>query len=223
MEGYRRSWNKRQPELRRLLLSFTDHQKAMELFLSQHAMLHSAAVAHSEPWSFEDEILDDMTEAHIRRIPHNCAHSVAWLIWHIARIEDVTMNLLLAGTSQVLYRGDWLAQMKIEASDVGTGMGEAGVADLSARVDIDALRAYRLAVGRRTREIAKQIQPEELKQKPDAARLQRVNDEGAVVEAALGLIDTWGKWKKVRLLAMPATRHSYTHLNEALRVKRRGH
>lgn len=221
MEGYRRSWNKRQPEFRRLLLSFTDHQKAMELFLSQHAMLHSAAMVHSEPWSFEDEILDDMTEAHIRRIPHNCSHSVAWLIWHIARIEDVTMNLLLAGTSQVLYRGDWLARMKIEASDVGTGMGEAGVADLSTRVDIEALRAYRVAVGRRTREIVKQIQPKELRQKPDTARLQRVIDEGAVVEAALGLVDTWGKWKKVRLLAMPATRHSYTHLNEALRVKRR--
>jgi hypothetical protein len=221
METYRRSWNKRQPEFRRLLLSFKDHQKALELFLSQHAMLHSAAMAHSEPWSFEDEILDDMTEAHIRRIPHNCSHSVAWLIWHIARIEDVTMNLLLAGTSQVLYSGDWLARMKIEASDVGTGMGKAGIADLSARADVEMLRAYRVAVGRRTREIVKQIQPKELKQRPDTARLQRVIDEDAVVEAALDLVDTWGKWKKVRLLAMPATRHSYTHLNEALRVKRR--
>lgn len=55
----------------------------MELFLSQHAVLHSAAMAHSELWSLVDEILDDMIEAHVRRIPHNCSHSVAWLIWHI--------------------------------------------------------------------------------------------------------------------------------------------
>ena len=43
------------------------------------------------------------------------------------------------------------------------------------------------------REIVKQIQPKELSQEPDTARPQRVIDKGAVVEAELDLIDTWGK------------------------------
>jgi hypothetical protein len=60
------------------------------------------------PWSFEDEILDDMTEEQVRRIPQGCEHSVAWCIWHIACIEDVTMNLLVADRPQVLRRGHWL-------------------------------------------------------------------------------------------------------------------
>ena len=67
------------------------HDEAIQLFLRQHAMLHSARMAQTGLWSFEDEVLDDMSEEQIRRIPHNCEHSVAWAIWHIARIEDVTI------------------------------------------------------------------------------------------------------------------------------------
>ncbi len=220
MESYRKSLNKQQTELRRILLSFKQHDKAIQLFLSQHALLHSAKMAQP-PWSFEDEVLNDLTEQQIRRIPQNCEHSIAWLIWHMARIEDVTMNLLVAGSPQILHRDNWFERMKITARDTGNEMAEAGVAKLSAAIDIKALRGYRLAVGRRTREIVKPLQPEALKQKVKPARLQQVMDQGAVVEAARGLIDYWAKRNNAGLLLMPATRHNIGHLNEALRIKRK--
>lgn len=44
-------------------------------------------------------------------------------------------------------------------------MDEAGITNVSATIDIEALRAYRLAVGHRTREIVKSLQPEDLKKK----------------------------------------------------------
>jgi hypothetical protein len=119
MNSYRKLLNKQQTELRQVMMSFDQHDRAIRLFLRQHAMLHSVAMAQSQPWSFEDEILNDMTEEQIRRIPRNCEHSVAWCIWHIARIEDVTMNLLVAGSPQVLHRGSWLERMKVRVSDTG--------------------------------------------------------------------------------------------------------
>lgn len=219
MESYRKLWSKQQSEFRRTLLSFNQHHKAIELFLSQHAMLHSEKMAQSEPWSFEDSVINDMTDEQLRRIPQKCIHSIAWLIWHIARIEDVTMNLLIAGDQQILLRDNWLQRMKITSRDTGNTMDEEGVADLSARIDIEALRAYRLAVGRRTRECVKQLQSEELKQKVEPSRLHQVMVAGAVVEAARGLIDYWGRRNIAGLLLMPATRHSFIHLNEAVRVK----
>jgi hypothetical protein len=221
VESYRKMCLKQQTELRRIMMSFTQHDKAIRLFLSQHAMLHSAKMAHTESWSFEDEVLNDMPEEQIRRIPQGVEHSVAWLIWHIARCEDITMNLLVAGSSQTLHRDDWLEQMKIAVCDTGNAMDEAGVANFSSAIDIEALRAYRLAVGRRTREVVKQLQPAELKQKVEPSRLQRVMDEGAVVEAARGIADYWGKRNIAGLLLMPATRHNLIHLNEALQLKRR--
>jgi hypothetical protein len=220
-ESFRKLCLKQQTELRRILTSFNQYDKGIQLFLSQHAMLHSAKMAQTEPWSFEDQVFSDMSEEQIRRIPRNCDHSVAWLIWHIARCEDITMNLLVAGSPQILHRDNWLKQMKTRVRDTGNAMDKEGVANLSNAIDIEALRAYRLAVGRRTREIVKQLEPEELKQKVEPSRLQQVMDEGAVVEAASGLVVYWSKRNIAGLLLMPATRHNLVHLNEALQLKRR--
>ena len=229
MESLRKLLNKQQTELRQVMTSFDQHDKAIRLFLRQHAMLHSSklvpsateGMAQSELWSFEDEILNDMSEEQIRRIPRNCEHSVAWCIWHIARIKDVTMNLLVASSPQVLHRENWLAAIKTRARDTGNAMDEEGMAQLSATIDIEALRAYRVAVGHRTREIVGQLEPKDLKQKVEPDRLQKVLEQGAVVEAAMGIVDYWGKRNIAGLLLMPATRHHIVHLNEALRLKQR--
>ena len=69
----------------------------------------------------------------MRRIPPNGEHSIAWNIWHLARIEDVAMNLLVAGSPQVLQTGAWLVQMKITLRHTGNEMDLAGVEQLSAR------------------------------------------------------------------------------------------
>jgi hypothetical protein len=221
METHRKGWNKRQTELRKILTSFEQHEKAIKLFLSQHAALHAAQMARTEPWSFEDWVMNDVNEEGIRTIPPGGNHSVAWLIWHIARIEDVAMNMLVAGQAQCLHRDGWFERMKATAQDTGNAMSAEGVSNLSAAIDIGELRAYRLAVGRRTREIVQQLEPEDLKRKVNPVHLQQVLDEGAVVMQAQGLIDYWNKRDVAGLLLMPPTRHGFVHLNEALRIKRK--
>ena len=182
-------------------------------------MLHSAEVAETGLWSYEDALLDDMPEEQFRRVPPRGGHSVAWLVWHMARCEDITMNLLVAGTPQVQSQDDWLGQMKISICDTGNTMHATEIADFSAAIDIEAVRGYRLAVGRRTREVVAQLQPGALKQKVDPARLEQVRAEGAVVEAAWGIAEYWGKRNFAGLLLMPATRHNLVHLNEILKLK----
>ncbi|MBN2501937.1 MAG: hypothetical protein JXB38_14240 [Anaerolineales bacterium] len=93
------------------------------------------------------------------------------------------------------------------------------MADLSAQIDIAALRAYRLAVGQRTQEIVKGLQAEDMQQKTDPARLQKVLAEGAVLPEAMSIIDYWSKRTIAGLLLMPPTRHNFLHLNEAMRIK----
>jgi len=223
LKTYRQYLNKQQTDLRRLLNSSEQFDKAIALFMNQHAMLHSAKIAQTGAWSFEDAILNGMTEAQIRRIPRNRDHSVAWTIWHIARIEDVAMNMLVAGSPQILRQENWPAQLKVMTGHTGNAMDHEDMVSFSAAIDIEALRAYRLAVGRRTREIVKQLQPQTLKQKVDPERLQQVKDERAVLEAASGITDYWARRTIAGLLLMPATRHSLVHLNEALRLKQRRH
>jgi hypothetical protein len=221
VESYRKICLARQTELRRIMMIPTQHNKAVQLFLSQHTMLHSAKMAQIKSWSFEDEVFNDTTEAQIRRIPQGVNHSIVWLIWHIARCEDISMNLLVAGSSQILNRDNWLKSMKVSVCDTGNAMDDAGVADFSNMIDIEALRAYRLAVGLRTREIVKQLPPADLKRKVQPSRIQQVMDEGAVVEAARGIAEYWSKRTVAGLLLMPATRHNLIHLYEALQLKRK--
>ncbi len=221
IETRRRLWNQQQKELRSALASPGEHQKALELFHSQHAALHSSALAESEAWSLADEVWKDLSADIARRIPRNCEHSIVWNMWHLARIEDVTMNVLVAGGPQIMLEDDWLPRLGVAARDTGNAMDEQAIAKLSAAMDIAELRAYRVAVGRGTRKIVGRLEPDELKQKVDPARLQRLLDEGAVVEAAMGLIDYWSKRTITGLLLMPPTRHNMVHLNEAWRLKHR--
>jgi len=218
MDSNHKQWNEEQQKLKRALAS-NNIQKAIELFLIQHAMVHSEKMSHSKLWSFEDEIWEGLSDATARCIPPNGEHSIVWIFFHLARIEDITMNMLVAGTPQLFLREGWSQKLKTTIQHSGNRMDERHVVRLSAAIDIDALRTYRSAVGRRMREIVKKLTLEKLKQKVDPARLQKVMDEGAVTPEAIEIVNYWGKRTIAGLLLMPPTRHNFLHLNEALRIK----
>jgi hypothetical protein len=220
MDTNHKQWNQGHQNLRQIL-SKGDHQKAIELFMIQHAMVHSAKVTKTKLWSFEDDVLNDMPEDQIRCMPPGGEHSIAWIIFHIARCEDITMNMLVAGTPQLFVKDGWNKKLKVTVIHSGNSMEDTSVATLSARIDIGQLRAYRQSVGRRTREIVRKLKPEEFPQKAEASRLQKVIDEGALLPEAIGILDYWSKRTVAGLLLMPPTRHNFLHLNEALRIKQR--
>lgn len=211
---------RQQTELRRLLTDPTQFEAAMQLFFDQHARLHSAAVSEQKIWSYEDVLLGDLDETQVRQIPDKVDHSIAWILWHIARCEDITMNILIAGSPQVLNREEWLDHLHIQVADTGNTMDMDERAAFSNAVDIPVLRAYRLAVGKRTREIVQGLKVSDLKKKPSPAAIARVWDEGAVLEGADGIVEYWRKRTYAGLLLMPATRHNLTHLNEANQIKK---
>jgi hypothetical protein len=215
----RKRWNEQMQELQRGLARSADHQKIIDLFLKQHAMVHAREMSQTGLWSLDDELWEGLSEDSARSIPPKSEHSIIWMMWHIARCEDITMNLLVAGSPQVLHSGSWLEMMKITTRDTGNAMSPEEIAAFSAVVDVRAVRAYRTAVGRQTREIAQQLPPGALKQKMDPARVQQITEQGAVDEQAQWLIDYWKGRTVAGLLTMPATRHNFVHLNEAIRLK----
>ncbi|HEV2581140.1 MAG TPA: DinB family protein [Ktedonobacteraceae bacterium] len=219
MDSRRRHWSQQQQLFREALFSKTRHDEAMRLLLSQHAMLHSAQMAGSGEWSFEDEVLAGLSDEQLRTRPLATGNSIAWLIWHVARIEDVTMNLLVAGRPQVFHEMNWPERLEIQRRDVGTSMSDSEVADFTRQVSLAALRAYRMAVGRGTRAIIAALQPAEVWERVDPERVRQLVAEDALAQGALDLARFWGGRRKAGILTMPATRHSYTHLSEARAVR----
>ena len=219
MDPNRKTWNKNQKELHSLLSPSGDFRAAVPLFLHQHAAVHSAQLSRDGSWSFPDEILQDLSAPDLRRIPPEGEHSIAWVLWHLARIEDVTMNILVAGRPQLYYEENWFTRMKFLSSETGNALDQAGITGLNSFIDLDVLHAYRLAVGRSTQIIAKALHPDDLQRSVPPSRLDRVLAEGAVVESTRSLLAYWSKRTIAGLLLMPPTRHNFLHLNEAARIR----
>jgi uncharacterized damage-inducible protein DinB len=190
----------------------------IHFFLHQHAMVHSKEVAEG-PWSLADNVLDGLTEEQWRARPGSGGNSIAWLVWHMARTEDVAVNLLVAGRTQVLHEEGWLERLKIR-QDIGTSMSDEEVGDFSTQVDIAAIRAYRHAVGRRTREVVQNLRPEELTEPVNPEGMEALFPQGALVEGAARIATFWGDKTKGFILNMPATGHNFMHLSEAVSIRR---
>lgn len=220
----RRRWNENHKKLTGIVLKPLEHYAAVELFLSQHSLLHASGMSNSAIATLEDELFRDLREETIRKYPvaaPDTKNSIAWHIWHITRIEDMTMNVLVQHDRQVFHAGDWRKRLKVDFAHSGNEMPEEEIAYLSANIDIAAMLAYRMEVGRKTREVVSSLRPGDLKQKVAAERIQALKEQGAVKEEASWLLDYWGGKTIAGLILMPATRHLFLHLNKSIRIKQR--
>jgi hypothetical protein len=162
----------------------------------------------------ERDFLHGLSEAQLRLRPHGL-NSIAWLVWHMARYEDI-LNLLLVGRPQVLDEEDWLRRLNLSIRDVGTGMGDEEVSDLSARLDLAALRDYYMAVGRRTLEVVRSLRPEALDELPD---LERLRAAGVFRENAVRLIAERSRETKGWWLGQLGIAHSQSHRGQAVTIR----
>lgn len=224
----RKLWNANHQRLTALMQNPKGHEQAVELFLSQHAWLYVSKMADAGSANklntLEDELLDGVREETLRQYPvkaPDTKNSILWHLWHIARIEDMTMNVLIAGREQIFEEGDWLAKLRLACPHTGNGMTEEEAAELSAGIDIEALLDYRIEVGRRTREIVRSMEPADMKRKVPAAGIDKLRAQRAVKPEAEWLLEYWSKKTLAGLILMPATRHNFLHLNKAIRIKQR--
>ncbi|MCM3456253.1 DinB family protein [Heyndrickxia oleronia] len=218
----RKEWNANHKKLTEIILKSEEHSQAIQLFLSQHALLHSSSVGNSGNPTLEDEVLIDLEEKLYREYPvanRDTKNSIVWHLWHIARIEDMTMNILIANDEQVSVKGNWTEKMNIGFCHSGNDMSDEEITELSKSIDFDSLIAYRQAVGRRTRDIISLLDPGQFNEKVNKNRINRLFDENAVTQESAWLADYWSKKTIAGLILMPATRHNYLHLNKCIRIK----
>jgi hypothetical protein len=180
---------------------------AIAFFLSRYGDLHAGLV---------DGLLAKLPEAQVRARPHPGVNTVAWLLWHSARIEDVAVNRFLADRPQVLDEG-WLERLRVVRRDVGTGMSDAEVNELSGRVDLQALRGYWDATSARTLALVETLRGSDLEATVPGERVRSVVlSEGVVAPGAEWLTDFWaGGRTRAWILAQTALLHPYGHYYEA--------
>jgi DinB superfamily len=193
---------------------------ARELFLNQHAAMHSAAVGGNK-MSAAERTFAGLTDEQMRIRPREDLNSLAWLMWHIARFEDIIVNPVLAERPQI-FDDLWMKQLGISRRDGGTGMTSAEVTELTRQLDIGALREYRDAVGRRTREVVGAFKAQDWEGVVAAEPVERVAAEGAFGARTELLAKIFPGRPRAMVLSGVALFHSSGHMGEAATVRNSG-
>jgi len=179
---------------------------ALGLFVERYDAIHHR---------FVGDLFAGLADAQVRARPSG-VNSIAWLVWHLARVQDAAVNRLVADGPQVLDEGRWNAAMGTDRRDVGSGMTSAEVDALSARIDLEALRGYHGAVAARVRDVATGLPAPAWDAIVAPERVRRVcADEGLLLEAARWVEEFWARGHtRGWYLLQVAVLHPYGHCFE---------
>ena len=193
---------------------------ARDLFLDQHAAVHSAAVGGNK-MSAAERAFAGLSDEQMRVRPREDLNSLAWLMWHIARAEDIMVNQVLNGHSQIFEDG-WAKRLGITRRDFGIGMTSAEVTEITGQIDVGALREYRDTVGRRTREIVSGFKTPDWDGQVAADRMQAAADAGGFGARTEGLLKAFTGRPRTAVLTGIALFHPAGHMGEAATVRSAG-
>jgi len=191
-----------------------------DLFLDQHAAVHSVAVGGNK-MSAAERTFAGLTDEQMRVRPREDLNSLAWLMWHIARAEDVFVNPVLAARPQV-FDDTWKRRLRISRPDFGIGMTSAEVTELTREIDLGALREYRDAVGLRTRDVVSGFKPPDWEGQVAVDAIERAAGQGAFGARTETIVKAFPGRPRRTLLSGIALFHASGHMGEAATVRTAG-
>ena len=108
-----------------------------------------------------EELTDGLTDEAAFFRPTAAANSIAWLIWHTARQQDLQV-CDIAGTEQIWLRDGWVDRFGLDLPREDMGYGHSADDVNKVRASADLLAGYYHAVHKATLEYIASVTPEEL-------------------------------------------------------------
>ena len=93
--------------------------------------------------------------------PEEGANSIAWLVWHLTRVQDDHLSEII-GTEQVWTSKGWAERFGLPLDTYDTGYGHAAGQVASVEAEAESLLGYYDAVHARTEEFVRSVKESEL-------------------------------------------------------------
>lgn len=217
-----KDWNPKQALLKDLLAKKESFNEAISIALELHSLVHSSNVSNTGIKTYLDELIQNLDESVFKSMPNVKGTTIAWNLWHITRIEDIASNILISEREQI-FNQEWQKRMNVSVTDTGNAMTKNEIAVFSSSIDMKAFQQYRDAVGKHTRQVLNELEPQDIKRKVSPHSLKRVLNEGGVLEKdeSRWLLDFWGRKNVAGLLQMPITRHQIVHINDSMKLRKK--
>ena len=219
MKYFKQSCSDEHKQLKQMMYQKQRFEETKQRIKYIHSHLHCGSV-YGAGINEVDNLFIDMSKEEYSIMPHANDETIAWCIWHMARCEDLTMNLLVKKGNQVL-NDEWLKRMNVTIRDTANAMNDDEILQFSHEVGSVELLAYRDAVGMSTKGIIENLEYEDLKRLIDLEDVRRIHTEGGVIDHpdSIWLLEYWGSKDVAKLFLMPATRHLILHLNDIASIK----
>lgn len=215
-----KDWNPKQTLLKDIIFKKDRFFDTKKLLQDMHSLVHASPVYGTQSVTYMDEIWDGLNDIAFRTMPTIKDVTVAWNIWHITRIEDLTVSILIQDANQVLDNR-WLSKLGTRVTDTANAMTDDEIIRFSSEINRNALYEYRYAVGMQTKTVIESLSFNDLKRKFSPNQLTRIYEEGGVIDHkdSIWLLDFWGRKNVAGIFQMPVTRHQIVHLNDCAKLK----
>lgn len=180
-------------------------------FLQRYQYLHD---------SFLPGLRENLSEKAFRERPVPGTQPISWLLWHIARVEDIGLSRFVWDAPQLLNE-DWQKRMNSTIPHYGTSMTDEETAEFGARVKLEGLHDYHRAVYARTKEQLAKLDETRLGRVLDESTVLRiVRDEGMASEVAQWVTPHYvGKTIGWTLCHFGLT-HNFRHFGQIVTVRK---
>ena len=108
-----------------------------------------------------DRVVDGLTTTELSTPPVEGANTIAWLVWHLTRIQDDHVAGV-ADRPQVWEEAEWAERFGLPVDSMDTGYGHDVDQVLGVQPEPDALTEYHHAVAARTTAFLQGLDPTEL-------------------------------------------------------------
>lgn len=146
--------------------------------------------------------------------------TIAYSIWHLARIEDITAHTLIECNEQVLFRDNHLKAICSPIITTGNELSKDEIIAFSQSLNIAELLRYAADVKSDTDKLLNNLSFESSKRKFTSNDKERVIFSNSVSKAenAVWLIDYWCSKDVAGIIRMPFTRHLIMHIEAMMRI-----
>lgn len=139
--------------------------------------------------------------------------NIIWNLWHIIRIEDLIVNILICEKESILNE-KLKNELNISITDTGNSLTKEEIKKFAKNINIKKLKYYSDKISKNTINLIKRLKAEDIKRKINKINLEKIINGCGVTKDNLWLIDYWGKKDIAGLLLMPLSRHIIVHLNQ---------
>lgn len=216
-------FNEKLKYLKSIIKTESKHKESIKLSLYLHSSVHVSQMSGINERTYEDDLWDGLSESIAKTAVNKKGRTVVYGTWHSTRIEDITTSLLIDRSSQILDE-DWKKRINSSISDTGNQLSTSEILSFSEKIDVNALKKYRLEVGRKTQKVLEGLSYSDFNRKFPRDDLERIFHEKAVARhpEAEWLVDFWGNKNVAGIIFMPLIRHHLVHINESKQAKAKG-